>query len=62
MARRDQTTGEVVSYVFVRRGKLVSASTLFDDAFRTVCAAAGLVDHQGQPTVSAHRLRHIVSA
>lgn len=58
MARRDQTTGEVVHYVFVRRGKLVSASTLFDDAFRTVCAAAGLVDPQGQPTVSAHRLRH----
>lgn len=58
MARRDQTTGEVVNYVFVRRGKHVSASTLFDDAFRTVCAAAGLVDHQGQPTVSAHRLRH----
>jgi integrase len=58
IARRDQTTGELVNYVFVRRGKLVSASTRFDDAFRTVCAAAGLVDPQGQPTVSAHRLRH----
>jgi hypothetical protein len=60
MARRDQTTGELVKYVFVRQGKLVSASTLFDDAFRTVCAAAGLVDPQGQPTVSAHRLRHTI--
>jgi len=58
MAGRDQTTGELVQYVFVRRGKLVSASTLFDDAIRTACAAAGLVDHRGQPTVSAHRLRH----
>jgi len=58
MARRDQTTGELAHYVFVRRGKLVSASNLFDDAFRIVCATAGLVDPRGQPTVSAHRLRH----
>jgi hypothetical protein len=46
--------------VFVRRGKLPCASTLFDDAFRTVCAAAGLIDPQGQPIVSAHRLRHTI--
>lgn len=31
---------------------------LFDDAFHTACAAAGLVDGNGIRTVSAHRLRH----
>jgi hypothetical protein len=44
--------------VFIRRGKLLSVTTLFDEAFRIVCGASGLVDDRGSPTVSAHGLRH----
>jgi hypothetical protein len=44
--------------VFVRKGKLLSNTTLFDESFKTVCTAAGLIDASGAPTVSAHRLRH----
>lgn len=58
IARIDEVTGRRVDYVFIRRGKLLSVKTLFDEAFRTVCAATGLVDDRGAPTVSAHRLRH----
>lgn len=58
IARIDEQTGRRVDYVFVRRGKLVSAKTLFDEAFRTACSAASLVDDRGMPTVSAHRFRH----
>ena len=57
-SRRDATSGRLADYVFIRKGKLISASTLFDEAFKTACAAAGLVDSNGDPTVSAHRLRH----
>lgn len=58
ISRIDEVTGLRVDYVFVRRGKLLSVKTLFDEAFRTVCGATGLVDDRGSPTVSAHRLRH----
>ncbi len=57
-SRRDPTTGRFESYVFVRKGKLLSSATLFDDAFEKACKAAGLVDSNGTRTVSAHRLRH----
>jgi hypothetical protein len=56
--RRDPNTGRTVDYVFLRRGKLLSTSWLFDDAFRLACTAGGLVDAAGVPTVSAHRMRH----
>lgn len=58
IGRQGATTGRVTKYVFVRRGKLLSATSLFDDAFRTACTDAGLVDDNGVPSVSAHRLRH----
>jgi integrase len=48
----------IVEYVFLRHGKLMSASTLFDNAFQAVCTATGLVDDNGIATISAHRLRH----
>lgn len=56
--RHDPTTGRLAQYVFVRKGKLLSNTTLFDESFKTVCTAAGLIDASGAPTVSAHRLRH----
>lgn len=57
-SRLDASSGRLTDYVFIRKGKLISASTLFDEAFKTACIAAGLVDVNGEPTVSAHRLRH----
>lgn len=58
VARRDPTTGRLENYIFVRKGKLLSSATLFEDAFEKACTAAGLVDSKGARTVSAHRLRH----
>lgn len=57
-ARHDPTTGRLEEYVFIRKGKLLSSATLFDDAFERACKTAGLVDSNGTRTVSAHRLRH----
>nr|WP_240963373.1 tyrosine-type recombinase/integrase [Antrihabitans stalactiti] len=59
-ARYDDCADRVVDYVFVRRGKLLSPKTLFDEAFRTACTTAGLVDTDGNALVSAHRFRHTV--
>jgi len=56
--RHDPTTGRFEQYVFIRKGRLLSSATLFDDAFEKACTAAGLVDAKGTRTVSAHRLRH----
>ncbi|WP_277524382.1 tyrosine-type recombinase/integrase [Arthrobacter sp. ES3-54] len=56
--RHDPTTGRLEDYVFIRKGRLLSSATLFDDAFEKACTAAGLVDSKGTRTVSAHRLRH----
>lgn len=58
IARHDQHASRAVNYVFMRHGKLLSKTTLFDDAFRTVCSTAGLLDAHGVPKVSAHRFRH----
>ncbi len=46
--------------LFARKGRVLSLAYLFDDALQTACRAAGLLDHAGQPTVSAHRFRHTV--
>jgi hypothetical protein len=58
ISRRDPRADRTVDYVFLRRGKLLSAAWLFDEAFRIACTSAGLVDANGVPTVSAHRMRH----
>lgn len=58
--RHDASTGRLADYVFVRRGKLVSAESLFDQPLAAACTRAGLVDHDGVATVSAHRFRHTV--
>ena len=57
-SRHDATTGRLENYVFIRKGRLLTSATLFDDAFEKACTAAGLVDTNGTRTVSAHRLRH----
>ncbi len=60
IARRDSSVGRVVNHVFVRRGKLLSATTLFDKPLRDICVKLGLVGADGRQTVSAHRFRHTI--
>jgi integrase len=60
IARRDSSVGRVVNHVFVRRGKLLSATTLFDKPLRDMCMKLGLVGADGRKTVSAHRFRHTI--
>ena len=60
IARRDSSVGRVVNHVFVRRGKLLSATTLFDQPLRDICMKLGLVGADGRQTVSAHRFRHTI--
>ena len=60
IARPDPNVGRIVRHVFLRRGKLLSASHLFDLSLRAACTAAGLLNDRGVPTVSAHRFRHTV--
>ena len=56
----DSRTGEKVRFLFLRRGRPMSAFYLFDYALRDACGAAGLLDTAGRPTVTAHRFRHTV--
>jgi len=56
----DGRTGDWVRFLFLRRGRPMSAFHLFDYALRDACSAAGLVDAAGRPTVTAHRFRHTV--
>jgi len=58
--RRDSSVGRVVNHVFVRRGKLMSATTLFDKPLRDICVKLGFVAADGRKTVSAHRFRHTI--
>ncbi len=39
---------------------MLSNAYLFDDALLTACRAAGLLDQEGKPTITAHRFRHTV--
>lgn len=59
-ARFDPSVGRPVAHIFLTRGKLLSAAFLFDLALKAACTAAGLIDAQGRPTVSAHRFRHTI--
>ena len=57
---RDDRTGESVRYVFYRRGGRISPDYLMQAPLNQLCTLAGLVDHDGKPTVSTHRFRHTV--
>jgi hypothetical protein len=56
----DEWTGTKVRYLFLRRGRPMSAFYLFNYSLRDACKAAGLVDADGRATVTAHRFRHTV--
>lgn len=57
---RDELTGVMTRYLFVRHGKRLSCYYLFDAPLRKACQAIGLVAESGKPLVSAHRFRHTV--
>ncbi|MER6316436.1 tyrosine-type recombinase/integrase [Streptomyces sp. NPDC001581] len=59
-ARHDPWDQRPVRYVFMRRGKPMGRFFLFDDALEIACSRAGLVDGDGNHTVTAHRFRHSV--
>ncbi|MBB5781694.1 tyrosine-type recombinase/integrase [Nonomuraea jabiensis] len=63
----DERTGEQIRYLFVRHGKLLSSSYLFETPLQKASKAAGLVGPGGwkgkkRGTVSAHRFRHTFGA
>ncbi|MFE2245510.1 tyrosine-type recombinase/integrase [Streptomyces lavendulae] len=59
-ARHDPWAQRPVRYVFMRRGKPMGRQFLFTDSLEIACRKAGLIDGDGNPTVTAHRFRHTV--
>ncbi|VDC50062.1 tyrosine-type recombinase/integrase [Brevundimonas mediterranea] len=57
----DERTGDLVRFVFVWRGKLMSERHLFGTPLKRVCDATGLVDAFGKPTITMHRFRHTLA-
>lgn len=57
---RDEVSGIETHQLFVRRGRRLSTSYLFEDALQLACNRAGLVDQAGRATITAHRFRHTV--
>ena len=54
----DERTGDLVRFVFVWRGKLMSDRHLFGTPLKRLCETTGLVDAEGKPTITMHRFRH----
>lgn len=57
---RDDLTGLVTRRLFMHHGKSFSSLYLFESSLKKACSAAGLMDEEGKPTVTAHRFRHTV--
>lgn len=56
----DPRTGKLTRHLFMRYGKMLSASYLFETSLQEVCARAGIGDADGTDAVTAHRFRHTV--
>lgn len=57
----DRVTERQVRYLFLDRGRLRSASYLYDEPLLQVCQTIGLVSASGRGTaITAHRFRHTV--
>jgi hypothetical protein len=54
----DERTSELVRFVFVWRGKLMSDRHLFEAPLERICEAARLTNATGKPTITMHRFRH----
>ncbi|MBT1669640.1 tyrosine-type recombinase/integrase [Curtobacterium flaccumfaciens pv. flaccumfaciens] len=56
--RFDTRADRRVRHLFVKNGRLLSATYLFDDPLQKVCEATGLLTTEGGRLVTAHRFRH----
>ena len=56
----DERTGQLVRFVFLRFGKLLSHRYLFGTPLQRTCEAAGLIDATGKAAVTPHRFRHTI--
>src|SRR5258708_26512606 len=57
---RVRQTGMVTQYLFMLRGKLLSANYLFEIPLHALCRRVGLIGANDRPAVTAHRFRHTV--
>lgn len=56
----DRQTGMETRYLFMRHGRLISTSYLFERALKKVCRASGLLTADNKVLITAHRFRHTV--
>ncbi len=56
----DRQTGMETRYLFMRHGRLISTSYLFERALQKVCRASGLITANNKALITAHRFRHTV--
>jgi integrase len=56
----DPKTGQATHFLFLRQGKLLSTTYLFDTALDEAVAVAGLGEEDGHLAFTAHRFRHSV--
>ena len=54
----DRVTERRTRYLFMRKGRHISRSHLFDNPLQRVCEYAGLLTVEGGKLVTAHRFRH----
>ncbi|NTW40052.1 MAG: site-specific integrase [Cellulomonadaceae bacterium] len=54
----DRVTERRTRYLFMRKGRHISRSHLFDKPLQRVCEYAGLLTVEGGKLVTAHRFRH----
>jgi hypothetical protein len=59
-ARYDRRAARSVRYALAHRGQRRCEEFLFATPLRVACVAAGLVDADGKPLVTAHRFQHTV--
>jgi site-specific recombinase XerD len=56
----DRQTRVETRYLFMRHGRLISTSYLFERALKKVCRASGLLTADNKVLITAHRFRHTV--
>ncbi len=56
----DRQTRMETRYLFMRHGRLISTSYLFERALQKVCRASGLITTNNKALITAHRFRHTV--